>query len=217
MSAFIDGEYLTEVAVAPATGEYLITPAGPTITTADAYTTALVVVYQANPAGNNWSDVIDSTIPAAIRGKDVPVLIGTNNIERVQSVTIRGTFPNTVVKEMGNDSVVGTIVQVPEVTGDISVLDTDTQLIALFTTGTLNPADTEFRGCEFTASGISLEVRLDSPASGCGASGNILKTVYIPEITITSEGHTTNVGGNVTQTFGFKSTDARCIIYSGSR
>lgn len=221
MSAIIDKVYLDEVHVAPATGEYQINPAGPTITTADTYTSALVVVYHANPAGNNWSDISDLTIPAAIRGKSVNVLIGTNDIERIQSVTIRGTFPNEVITEMGNTSVVGTITQVPDVTGDISILDTDLELIALFTTGAVViPSGVyEFRDCEFTASGISLEIQLYEPASGCIDLGAppILKTVYIPQIKITSEGHTTNVGGNATQTFGFESVDAQCIVYSGAR
>lgn len=216
LSVILDGTYLEEVSIAPATGEYRIV--GQNLSFADAVASKLVAVYHANPVGNNWVGVLDNTIPAAIRGKNIPVTIATNDIERVQSVTIRGTFPNEVIKEMGNTSVVGTITQVPEVTGDISVLDTDMELIALFTTGELNPAGvTEFRDCEFTASGLSLEVKLHEPASGCGNAGPVLKTIYIPAITITSEGHTTNVGGNATQTFGYKSTDSQCIVYSGSK
>lgn len=216
VSVILDGIYLTEVVGAPATGEYSIS--GGNISFADAIASKLVVVYHADPGGSNWQNVQDTTIPAGIRGKDIPILLATGGIERVQSITVRGTFANTVVKEMGNDSVVGVIVQNPEVTGDLSVLDTDTELIALFTTGQVNPAGvTEFRDCEFTASGISLEIQLLSPASGCSMSGNVLKTVYVPEISITSEGHTTNVGGNATQTFGWKSVNGQCLIYSGAR
>lgn len=215
ISVILDSEYLTEVTVAPATGEYRVVAGS--LSFADAVASQLVAVYHANPAGNNWVSTIDGTIPIAIRGKDIPVLLATNGIERVQSVTIRGTFPSETVKEMGNTSVVGTIVQVPDVTGDISVLDTDLELIALFTTGSLDPADTEFRICEMTASGIDLEIQMYTPGSGCGFGGTLVKTVYIPGIVITSEGHTTNVGGNATQTFGFESNDGRCIVYSGAR
>ena len=219
LSVVLDAEYLDEVTGAPATGEYQITGAGTSISFADVIGTMLVVVYHANPAGNNWVPVLDNTIPAAIRGKNVPVSIALNEIPRVQSVTIRGTFPNEVIKEMGNTSVVGTVTQVPQVTGDISVLDTDLQLIALLTTGELAPSGViEFRDCEFTASGLSLRIILEDPTSGCEDVGTptILKTVYIPEITVTSEGHTTNVGGNATQTIGFKSNDGRLIVYSGA-
>lgn len=220
ISVILDGDYLDEVSAAPANGEYRYTPVTKEVSFAPVGTT-LVVVYHYDTSANLWSDVSDTTIPSAIRGKNVPVRITASGvasaIDRVQSITIRGTFPNTVVKEQGNLSVVGTIVQPPEVTGDISVLDTDTELIALFTTGQYSSSDVEFRSCEFTASGVSLEVQINDPAIGCGeGAASVLKAVYIPEITITSEGHTTNVGGNATQTFAFKSTDGRCIVYSGA-
>jgi len=219
MSVILDGVYLTEVFVAPGDDEYQITAAGTSISFNDVIADQLMVVYHANPAGNNWAAVLDESMPAAVRGKNIPVRLAAGGVDRVQSVTIRGTFPNEVIKEMGNTNIVGTITQVPDVAGDISVLDTDLQLIMLFTTGSVVAVSGvyEFRDCEFTASGIDLEIRIHEPASGCGNVGPVLKTVYIPQITITSEGHTTNVGGNATQTFGFKSTDGQCIVYSGSR
>lgn len=219
LSVILDGDYLEEVAVAAEDGEYLYTPVAREVSFSP-LGTRIVVVYHYNTGANLWSDVSDTTIPAAVRGKNVPVRITasgvTTAIDRVQSVTIRGTFPNTVVKEMGNLSVVGTVVQVPEVTGDISVLDTDLELIALFATGDIDNADVEYRACEFTASGISLEVQIQDPAIGCGGTAEVLKAVYIPQLTLTSEGHTTNVGGNATQTFAWKSTTAECVVYSGA-
>jgi len=221
LSVILDGTYLEAVTVAPADDEYEYTPGAANQVDFSPLGTRLVVVYHFNTGANQWTDVSDSTIPAAVRGKNVPVRITasgvTTAIDRVQSVTIRGTFPNTVVKEMGNLSVVGTVVQVPEVTGDLSVLDTDLELIALFATGDIANADVEYRSCEFTASGISLEVQIQDPAEGCGGgTPDVLKAVYIPFLTLTSEGHTTNVGGNATQTFAFKSTDAQCVVYSGA-
>ena len=217
ISCIVDGVYFDEVDAAPSTEEYRIV--GTTLTFDDSDNpTRVIVVYHANPAGSNWSDVSDATIPAAIRGKDVDIYIGSEDIPRVQSVTIRGTFPNEAIKEMGNRSVVGYVTQVPQITGDITVLDTDTELIALLTTGALAPADTEFDVCEFTASGIDLEVKILDPEEGCfDAARTTLKTVYIPEITITSEGHTSNVGGNSTQTFSFRSDTGECIVYSGAK
>ncbi len=218
ISVILDSDYLEETAGAPASGEYRCT-AGGVLSFADAVATQLVAVYHADPAGNNWLNVNDTTIPAAIRGKNVPVEIAANDISRVQSVTIRGTFPNEMIKEMGNTVIVGTIIQVPQITGDITVLDTDTELISLFTTGALSASGVvEWRSCEFTQSGVSLEIQIQDPTEGCADSApTTLKTVYIPAITITSEGHTTNVGGNANQTFGFKSTDGTCILYSGAR
>jgi hypothetical protein len=216
LSAILDGVYLDEVSGAPATGQYRVV--GTTLTTGDSRNSQLVVVYHTNPAGTNWTYISDSMIPAAVRGKNVPVLIGVNNIQRVQSVTIRGNFPNQKIEEMGNTSVVGYTTMPAQVTGDLTVLDTDLELIALLQTGSLNPADTEFPLCGYTVSGLSLELQIQDPTNTCTPSGlGVLKTVYIPQISITSEGHSTNVGNNAQQTFGFKSVDGNLIVYSGMR
>lgn len=220
MSVIVDGVYFDEVASGPGAGEYSYSGGPNQVTLGESASTKVVLVYHANPAGLNWSDISDDTMPAAIRGKNIPVYLKANSIPRVQSVTLRGTLPVTRVEEMGTTEAVGYITGVPTVEGDISVLDTDTELIALFTTGSLAPADVEFRACEFTVSGISLEVQLLDPALACNtptASGVVLKTVYVPEITITSEGHSTNVGGNATQTFSFRSETGACEVYSGAR
>lgn len=214
-----DGNYYTEVTVAPTAGEGEYRRVGATIVTPDAIVTYAVAVYHANTGSNLWTDINDQSIPAAVRGKDIPVYIDAGRIDRVQSVTIRGTFPVERIEEMGNANVAGYITQVPQVTGDLTVLDTDFELISLFTTGNTSSSDTEFQLCEYTAEDISLEIRILDPSDSCElpGSGTVLKTIYIPAITITSEGHTTNVGGSAQQTFGWRSTTGECIIYSGAR
>jgi hypothetical protein len=215
LSAILDGVYLTEVTGAPATGQYRIV--GTTLTTGDSRVSQLLVVYQAVPAGTNWSDVRDSSMPAAVRGMDVPVLMAAGGIERVQSVTLNGTFNPEAVKEMGNRDIVGYQMQNIATTGQITVLDTDTELIALLTTGQINPSGvTEFGVDEFTASGISLEIKIQNPADKVFPY-TVLKTVYVPEIVVTSEGFTSNVNANAQQTFDIKSKDGDIIIYSGLR
>jgi hypothetical protein len=215
LAVILDEVYLEEVAAGPATGEYSV--AGTTLTTGDSRTSQVVVVYSAAPAGTNWSDVSDDTMPAAIRGLDVPVLLAAGGIDRVQSVTLNGTFNPEAVRELGNRDIVGYQLQVPAVTGTITVLDTDTELIALFTTGQLSPGGvTEFGMSELTASGIDLEIKLQDPADTTSPY-TVLKTVYIPEITITSEGLTSNVNQNSQQTFDFKSNTGELIVYSGAR
>ena len=213
LSVILDGVYLVEVASGSATGEYSIS--GTTLTTFDSRVTQLLTMYQAVPTGDNWSDVSDDTMPAAIRGTDVPVKLKANGIERVQSITINGTFNPETVKEMGNRDIVGYQLQVPSVTGTITVLDTDTELMSLFTTGELNPADTEFSISELTAADISLEINLQDPADKVEPF-EILKTLYIPDLIITSEGVTSNVNANASQTFDYKSKTGELKIYSGS-
>lgn len=211
LTVVLDGAYLDEVASAPATGQYSV--AGTTLTTGDSRTSTVIAIYHANPAGSNWTYVSDKTIPAAVRGKNIPVTLGLNSMKRVQSVTIRGTFPTQKIEEMGNENVVGYTAQVPQVTGDISVLDTDLEMLALLTTANPSSTDTEFGISEFTPSGISMKIEIHDPVT---VGKPVVKTIYIPQIAVTSDGHSTAVGNNATQTFGFKSVDGNCIVYSGA-
>lgn len=211
LTAILDSVYLTEVSVAPATGEYQIV--GTTLTTFDTRTSQLIVLYQADPAGNNWSDVNDQTVPASVRGKDAVIKINADSIDRVQSLTINANYNLATVKEMGNREIVGYTAQVPEITGTLTVLDTDTELIQLFTGGA--PSDTEFKTGECSASGISLTVELYDPED-CTSPYGVLKTVHLSSISITSEGFTSNVNENAQQTFDWRSDDASLMVYSGA-
>jgi len=213
LSAILDGEYLTEVAVAPdEVGEYRVV--GTTLTTFDTLVSQLIVIYHADPAGTNWDYIDDDSMPAAIRGKDVKVIIAANDIARVQSVTINGNLNVQVVREMGNDAIVGYQKQVPTVDGSITVLDTDTELLDLLLNGSLNSGDTEFQiGDECVSSGVSLEIRLYDP---CNDEG-LLKTVYIPQLVLTGDSYASSVNQNATYTLNWKSDTAECIIYSGAR
>lgn len=214
LSVIMDGVYLEEVAAGPVSGEYTV--AGGTITTVDSRVNQVLAIYQAIPVGTNWNDVDEVDMPAAIRGLDVPVTMLSNGIDRLQSVTLNGTFNPETVREMGNRDVVGYQLQVPSVTGTVSVLDTDTELIALFTTGLLNPADTEFNASEYTASGIDLEVQLQDPSDKI-LPFDVLKTLYVPSLIVTSDGFTSNVNTNAEQTFDIKSESGDLIVYSGSK
>lgn len=173
-----------------------------------------LAVYHTQSGVLAWTNISDSTVPAAIRGKNVPVTIGVESMYRVQSVTIRGTFPNTKVMEMGNTSVVGYIVDPPDISGDITVLDTDNEIVALLTTGTIADADGygEFGVDEYEERTLALSVQLLDPTDNT----TIQKTLRIPYMRITSDGTTGNVGGQLTQTFSFMSNDAQCVVYSGA-
>jgi len=218
LTAVLDEEYLDETTDTPGEGEYGFNSGTDTITTGESRTDQLVVVYQSSTTGDAWTDISDvhgwAEQPEAIRGKDVDVQIGANDILRIQAVTINGAFNPQPVREMGNRKIVGYQGQVLEVTGTLTVLDTDTELIRLFTGG--SSGDTEFEVGACAASGISLEISLYDPAD-CAAPYGVLKTVYLDEISITSEGFTSNVNDNATQTFDWRSDTSSIIIYSGAK
>jgi len=214
LSVILDGEYLTEVAAAAATGEYSVS--GTTVTTGDTRTAQVLAVYHANPAGNNWSDVSDPTSAVAVQGKDVGVTIVAESIPRVQSITINGNLQVQEVREMGNRNLVGYQRQVPTVEGTLTVLDTDTELIDLLLNGSINSGDTEFeigQGC--VASGVAMKIELYDPCD-TESPYTVLKTIYIPDLSVVGDSFTSNVNNNATQTWNWRSADAQCIIYSGA-
>lgn len=216
LSVTLDGAYLEEVTVAPSAGEYRIV--GTTLTTGDSRTAQVQVVYQFTLATETWVDVNESLMPAAIRGKDADVIISANNIPRVQSITINGNLNVQDIREMGNRNLVGYQRQVPTVEGTITVLDTDTELIDLLSTGSFPSGDTEFQpGVDNPAQGseVGLRIELVDPADS-SSPFTVLKTIDIPEITIAGDSYTQNVNENAQQVFNFRSTTAECVIYSGT-
>lgn len=206
LGVYVDGIRLAddEFEEAIVGGKLVVTPDTAPVTT-------MLVIYHTLAATPTWADVSDAGVPPAVKGKYLPVKIGVENIFRVQSVNIRATFPMTPIDEMGNVKRVGYIKQVPDVTGDISVMDTDMDLINLLTTGATGFTTYNDNSIGDFISTLSLEVQICDPA----ATGTVLKTVYIPRMKITSEGTTANVGDVVTQTFGFRSETAQLVIYSG--
>lgn len=212
----IGGVYLNEVSGAPSTGEYRIV--GTTLTTGTTRTGSdkCIAEYQKVTA-DAWTAVSDTESAISIQGKDVVTLIAANNIPRIQTLVINGDLTVTEVKELGNRDVVGYQRQVPKVTGTLTVLETDTELVDLFTYGSINSGNTEFEiGIGCTVSGLALEVKLQDPCD-TDATPTILKTVYIPEIEITGDSYTANVNQNVTVNYPYRSVDSQCIVYSGAR
>jgi hypothetical protein len=216
VSVILDGVYQTEVTGAPAaTGQYRIV--GTTLTTYDTRASQLLVVYHANPAGNSWTDVSDTAVPAAVRGRDVQVLISANDIERVQSVTINGNLNVQPVREMSNRTIVGYQKQTPTVEGTITVLDTDLELMSLLTTGVTSGVGVyEYNvGESCPSSGVSLTIQILDPCDTT-LPYTVLKTVYVDSIIPVGESWTSNVNNNATQTFNWRSTTAHLVVYSGA-
>lgn len=207
LSCIVDGVWQTEGT------DYSV--AGTTVTVSGGGDTEYcIAVYHTQSGVMAWTDIGDATVPAAIRGKNVPVFIESERQYRVQSVTIRGTFPSTKINEMGTTTVIGYITDPCDITGDITVLDTDNEIVALLATGSKDgDSYGEYGVDEFETFTPDLEVRLLDPAD----NSTVLKTVYIPELRVTSDGTSVSVGGQLGYTFGFTSRTAECIVYSGAK
>jgi hypothetical protein len=212
LSVILDSEYLTETTGTPESGEYSVS--GTTVTTGDSMTSQFVAVYHASP-GETWVNMTDSDMPAAIRGRDITVNISAGDISRVQSVTINGNMNAQPVREMGTRNVVGYQRQVPVIEGTITVLDTDTELISLFTTGTISGSQ-EFTTDDLCPTGgLPLKIELLDPCDSTPPY-TVFKTLYLEGIAITGDAYTANVNNNATQTFNFRSVSASLTVYSGA-
>ncbi|MGQ9642359.1 MAG: hypothetical protein ACUVT3_00710 [Ignavibacterium sp.] len=212
ISVILDGEYLTETTSTPGSGEYRII--GTTLTTGDNRTDSVVVVYQTNTISSGWSYISDTKQPAVVRGRDVKVVISTSNIDRVQTVTINGAMNIQNVNELGNRNKVGTQKQVPTVNGTITVLDTDTDLIALLLGSHPNDTEYQIEGACTSGSGLNLKIKILDPCD-TSAPYTVLKTIVVPNIMVVGDSYTVNVNQNVQQAFNFRSMTGEMIVYSG--
>jgi hypothetical protein len=165
------------------------------------------VTYAANVTTQVFQP-LDDVAPAAIQGKYVPVTISLSSIPRVQSATIRVAFDAEQILEMGNVNPVGYEIGIPDVTGDITVLKTDNDLMNLLTGQAINTVETDMN---YALTNLPLKIQLRDPRD----TNKVLLTYYVPSITITAESDTDTVNQSINETFSWQSTTGELIIASG--
>lgn len=163
------------------------------------------------PVTTKKFESLDDTAPAAIQGKYVPLSISVDSIPRVQSATIRAAFQSESIVEMGGlGKPVGVEFGIPDVTGDITVLKTDNELLDILEgTTSFDPIENDV---EYAKTTLPLKVELKDPAN----PGRVLLTYYVPSITINSEGDSSSVNASMEETLGWTSTTGELFILSGS-
>ena len=171
------------------------------------------------PSGTAWFtytsatpkifEALDDVAPAAIQGKYVPVTISLQNIPRVQSASISVSFPSEEILEMGGlGKPVGYEVGIPEVTGEISVLKTDNELLSILDGTSVATVEHDL---EYARNDLPLKIELKNPRN----PSQVLLTYYIPQITLTSESDENTVNQSMNETFAFSSTTGELIVASG--
>jgi len=214
-SGYILNAYLTDASAG--TGSYLnnvtdYTVAGSTVSLVTPADTGdiLWVTYCSNVA-NQTFDALDDTAPAAIQGKYVPVVISVSTIPRAQSATIRAAMASESILELGGLGIpVGVEVGIPDVTGDLSVLKTDNDLLAILE-GTAVPDTTVEHDLEFAKNTLPLKIQLKDPTN----PSRVVLTYYVPSITISTEGDDSSVNQSMNETFSWTSTTGELFIASG--
>lgn len=152
---------------------------------------------------------LDDVAPAAVQGKYVPVTISVNSIPRVQSATVRAAFESEQILEMGGlGKPVGTEIGIPSVTGDISVLKTDNDLLSILTGQSISAVEADL---EYQVP-LSLKIQLKDPAN----PARVVKTYYVPSITVTQENDESTVNQSMNETFSWESKTGELFIVSGA-
>ena len=169
-----------------------------------------VWVTYSSPSTTQVFQGLDDVSPAAIQGKYVPVTISVSNIPRVQSASIRVAFQSEEILEMGGlGKPVGYEIGIPQVTGDISVLKTDNDLLDILEgTSSFTPVENDVEQALKT---LPLKIQLKDPRD---VSKTAL-TYYVPSITITAEGDDDTVNQSMNETFSWSSTTGELIVMSG--
>lgn len=170
----------------------------------------VVWVTYTSPITTSLFQALDNVAPPAVQGKYVPTVISLSTIPRVQAVTIRAAFAAEEILEMGGlGKPVGYEVGVPDVTGDITVLKTDNDLINLLTGQSITTVETDM---EFAVTNLPLKVQLKDPRN----PNVVLLTYYVPSISITQESDTDQVNQSMNETFTWQSTTGELFIASGN-
>lgn len=190
--------------------DYTVTGANVNFNANSTVTGDVVWVTYTSPVTNAVFEGLDNTAPAAINGKYVPTTISASTIPRVQAVTIRVAFPTESILEMGGlGKPVGYEVSVPDITGDVTVLKTDNDLMNLLQGQSLTSVESDM---EFAVTNLPLKIQLRDPRNPSA----IALTYYIPSISITSESDTDTVNQSMNEVFGWRSTTGEMYIASGT-
>lgn len=107
---------------------------------------------------------------------DVITLAGRTRLGRVQRAEVGANLPNTPVKELGSDKLVGRIFDLPDVTATINSMDVGAR--TAFHLAGLDwasvPSGTYMEMSDITYVCLALPIR------GAGTSQDIARTLYVP-------------------------------------
>lgn len=196
-------------------------------------TTTAVTLTAAAPVGSTVRIVYGSTTPAtfpqsvhegvgvkpaAVRGKDIDVYIGTTAATPVftrwtgvQSFEVSWRVNLDNDEEFGNYHYVAQDYDVPDVTGTITVRPRDPQDLWDKIFQVTNIPGGEIAGPS-TSVGVPIELRISNPDTGAR-----MKTLYIPDARFTPPPVQGRVGQKLEPQFAFQSDTGKLYVYDGAR
>jgi len=181
----------------------------------------LVITYGSTTAASYAQTVheaVSSTSPAAIRGKDVDVFIGTDAATPVftrwsgiQSFEVTRSVNIENDEELGNSRFVAQEYDTADVTGSITVKPLDPADLWEKIAQVANVPVNEVAG-PLTSVPLPIEIRVTDPDTG-----NNLKTFYIPDARFTIPGVQGRIQTKLEVTFNFTSDAGTLRVFNGIR
>lgn len=169
-----------------------------------------------NPTGNLVHSTT-STIPAAVRAKDIDVYIFTGasatpvRMSSVQNFEVTWSVTLENDEELGNERYVDTDYDVPEVNGSMGLKPFDADELWTKLSQITGVPDDEVIGPNITTA-LPVEIRVNHPDSG-----DRLKTFYIPDARFQVPGYQGQVQTKLEQTMNFTSDSGNLYVYNGER
>ena len=118
-------------------------------------------------SGSIATPAVDTSVPAALVGKDVTVTIG-DQVYRVQRATARATLARDRLAELGTTDTVGYGYDSPSVTGEIELVHSDYANPTLWNASTASPVD-----IVISCGGIKTITLTDCVSTGQPTSGAV--------------------------------------------
>lgn len=198
--------------------DYTETATAITILVAVPTTDKIVVTYQSDAVANypqNSHAAASATRPAAIRGKNIDVIVGgvtiSNAWTSVQSVNLEYRVQLEKDEEFGNPEAVSQDYDVPAVTGSIDLKPRDTAELITKIKQIANVTGSKVTG-PYTSTPLELTILLKSPDDG-----SVLKTLYVPDARFTLPGYSGQVQQKQTVSFPFESDAGVLKVYKGAK
>lgn len=200
--------------------DYTNTSGGFTTTASNSAYDTIAVVYGSATAAQYPQTVHQnaSVKPAAIRGKDIDVYVGTDDATpvftrwtSVQSVEVNRTVNLENDEEFGNTHYVASDYDTADVTGNIVIKPRDPSELWTKIAQVADVAADKVVG-PFTSTFLPVEIRISDPDSGL-----VLKTLYIPDCRFTIPGVQGRVQTKLETTFNFTSDGGTLLVYKGPR
>lgn len=140
---------------------------------------------------------------------DAISLAGRFRLGRVQRADVGANLPNTPVKELGSDALVGRIFDIPEVTATVNAFDVGAR--TAFTLAGVDWASAP-SGTRIESQDIKY-VCLAQSFKGAGTSTDVARTLYVPGAKLQRFALNYSVGGDATEEYTFEAVDRRWLKY----